>query len=173
MQDFFENVIRTEQNLNSPNIELETIQPPTFQPDAIDNFESQALAYVVGFVMKKIDSQILIECEACKPSLLIDSIESEHISLKEYDTVRRLKYVTKDFVIFMAHVYELIYFYLRLFGHPDYITFKLKKILKEKVCRGLCKSYLESVFTLKYIRTCDSKKILWWCTNKFYCDTWK
>jgi hypothetical protein len=76
-----------------------------------------------------------LECPACRISLLVDTPESCHIftQFKEYDDQKmRLKYVTKELICFVAHIHDMVIFYLKRFGHISNIVQKLRMVVIER-----------------------------------------
>jgi hypothetical protein len=114
--------------------ELLHLNPPEFVQSCLENgnFELQALAYVCGYLVKTIKK---LECPACRISLLVDTPESCHIftQFKEYDDQKmRLKYVTKELICFVAHIHDMVIFYLKRFVHISNIVQKLRIVVIER-----------------------------------------
>lgn len=129
--DNFRDFLTTEGSLPKPLFEynelLDLQVPPHVPISESDHFDTQALAYVCGFLIKKIKK---IDCD-CYNSLQASYPESQHTFtlFKEYDNVQRLKYATKDLINYVTHIYDISAFVLKQFGSILQITQKLKVLL--------------------------------------------
>ena len=78
-------------------------------PVHLDFIDKQALAYVCGFLIKKVNIQ---NCYRCKNSVSSPNLEEQHIFtyFKEFsDKLRVLNYVSRDFLHLIAQIYNIIY----------------------------------------------------------------
>lgn len=113
--------------------ELLTVKLPVFKKFCYetDPFESQALAYVTGFLIKKMKG---LNCEYCKKFLLVSNPEPQHTftTLKEYDEKLRLKYATKDCISYIALIHDMAGFYLGSFSSILNIFEKLRVAIDQQ-----------------------------------------
>lgn len=93
-----------------------------------DLFESETTAYVCGFFMKKLQ----LNCSYCLKCFKSENVEQFHtlISFKEHDSANlKLNYCSKDLVICVTHIYELVKKSLDEFPHIINIRKKIKEML--------------------------------------------
>jgi hypothetical protein len=111
--------------------ELLTLIIPDFDEATLNdgNLDTQGLAYVCGFFVKKIKT---LECAACHDALLSQDLEPCHTftSFKENDEKKRLKYVQKPLMRYIAHTYEVIYYFLSECGEISNVFQKIKISLR-------------------------------------------
>lgn len=90
--------------------------------------ESQACAYVSGFIFKKLRHN---KCQQCRNAFLTDLTEAIHIftSFREYDDNTRLNYVNKDAVLCIEACATIINNYLKVSAHEINLRHNVFKTL--------------------------------------------
>lgn len=97
-----------------------------------DLFESETTAYVCGFFMKKLQ----LNCTHCRSSFKSENVEQFHtlISFKEHESMNlKLNYCSKDLIICVTHIYDLLKKSLDEFPHIINIRKKMKEMLFKHV----------------------------------------
>lgn len=90
---------------------------------------SQALAYVAGYILKKII--IPQNCETCQHNLFSEKTENHiFLSFKEHDNITRLTYPSEYVMQLINNIHESIYEFLDEYGHTSLLADRFKFILK-------------------------------------------
>lgn len=132
LQNFLCNFSRIQNSI--PNIETTIEIDDSKLPVSLDekNFDTQAIAYVCGFIIKKID---ISKCDTCKNNLCTTDILNCHsfVIFKEYDEKTRLIYASQYFVNMMSRIHDVVFYILRNFGHLKNIKTIITNTLKIKI----------------------------------------
>ncbi|CAG4923331.1 unnamed protein product [Colias eurytheme] len=127
--------------------------------------DTQACAYVAGFILKKIDTK----CNDCKESLYTKEKGLEHlfIEMKEYDTKDRLKYGSNILIKTIELCSKYIKSFLEKNSHLENIKSQCTEILLKTIkfdfikCMNhrntLIKIIIESIFYICMKRFCSLK----------------
>lgn len=96
------------------------------------NFDSQAISYVCGYITKKID---VSNYASCLDSMTTKTVLPQHtlIMFKEYNNQKRLMYASQEFVVFLAKVYDIIYYILKNYGYCNDIQYNILQLIVANV----------------------------------------
>lgn len=115
--------VHNDNDNNNKNCSLEENDIPLTLRNTITNNEDelltencQALAYVAGYILKKIT--IPQDCETCQRNLFSESTEKHiFLSFKEHDNVTRLTYPSENVMQLIKNIHEYLYKFLDENGH--------------------------------------------------------
>ncbi|KAG5876699.1 hypothetical protein JTB14_038020 [Gonioctena quinquepunctata] len=120
--------VEPEPSFNLVN-ELNELVIPNFNIVLSDSaFDTKALTYVAGFIIKKLKK---LNCENCMANLLTNTLETHHIftMFEENDDNLRLNYVKNDVIVLIAKMTDIINRILPEYGHILNIIEKIKSFL--------------------------------------------
>lgn len=105
--------------------------------EKLENTELTAVSYVCGYIYRKFKS-FNVHCEQCKKNLLTPDellYSSQHFytMFREHDEHRRLFYVSEDFAICVANIYDNTIHFFEKFGYINNVVRTLVNILIEKI----------------------------------------
>ncbi|KAG5889378.1 hypothetical protein JTB14_005078 [Gonioctena quinquepunctata] len=120
-------------------------------------FDTQAITYVAGYLIRKLITSKLLECEESTANLTVANWEPCHTftMLKEHDAKQRLNYANENLTLFLAQVYDIIYSALPVYGHVENIMRKLKCTIVYHMNTDwfTCKMHIDNIF-LELINIC-------------------
>ncbi|XP_050501229.1 uncharacterized protein LOC126881182 [Diabrotica virgifera virgifera] len=151
LQDFLESSITKNDFIDLDVLdvnEIENLALPLPDTD-VTGHEGNTLAYVAGFIIKNLKS--IKECEVCAANIISDCLEPHHTftMFKEYsDNKLSLNYVTKNFLVDLAKMYDIVIAVLVINGHINHLVKKIKILIKKYVTLEwfTCNQHLDYVF---------------------------
>ncbi|KAI4466790.1 thap domain-containing protein 9 [Holotrichia oblita] len=133
LQHFLESEVLASPIIADENNEFLQICLPPFNAHGLHDSDSiQALAYVCGYLIRKMKN---LDCTHCRSHVLDDGLKSYHIFtyFKEVDENIRLKYVTEYLIYYTAQIHDIIIYCLDVLGYIPYIKQKIMILLKRAV----------------------------------------
>lgn len=120
------------ENVNVDNENNEFLKIPLTERTANSLLEMQGLAYVSGYLIKKLK---ILDCNLCRQALLSDNVEPQHLhtNFKEFDTKKRLKYVIENLANYLAEIHDAMYLFLKMAGESSRVLQKIKIAIRKLI----------------------------------------